>query len=69
MSSPKPPDAGRLLRRLNAAARRLGGNEQERDELIIAAYNAGASLRAIAGEAHLSHETVRTIVARQEVTE
>jgi hypothetical protein len=54
------------LKELQAASKEFGRVERKRDEAILRARLAGNSLRVIALETGLSHETVRTIVERME---
>jgi hypothetical protein len=59
MSDPTELDlAVTNVRRLSARAAKVA---RERDEAIVAARRAGASLRQLASHTGLSHETVRNI--------
>lgn len=52
------------LGELERASKAFNKSEQARDEAILRAHLAGNGLRAIALASGLSHESVRTIIAR-----
>ena len=58
---PVPPNTANRLR---AAAAKIDQWTTERDLLIAEAVEAGGSLREVAAEAGVSHQTVKNITAR-----
>lgn len=61
----QPQTSPAVLRRAEAAQRRLEASIQTRDEAIVDAYTkGGVSLRAIEAATSLNHETIRTILRR-----
>lgn len=58
-------DFYRALGLVERRARAVTEAENKLELSIVAAHDAGASLRAIAERAGLTHETVRTIIRRR----